>query len=356
MSSDQFLCPLVHLMLDRMGTSQSGSAQQGAGTSSQQLPSMQQTPGLAPAHPIMLAQPSAGSIGCTQPTAPAQNQPAVQHGTGPSDGMEHALAQILRALGSIPPAIMANTIPAAPAPSAQQQSASAQAPASTSGTQKAKEQQDTTWFTPNFRDTSDCMWKSTDLVNKWRHAALCQITNKLHAFRTAYMDAEVDQSIYKAFNDIVWSLQRELQIIHIADQSEHGWAIMREMDSHQSVTDLDLEQMLTKANTSMKCKRNEGTFKPNKQPFRGRSGGSASFRPQALQSYPQLHQWPGAPPQFPAPSQQYGPQYSAIRPPPPYPIGSPGQRQLGLRCFSCLQTGHFQKSYLNSPRTKDPSK
>ncbi len=51
------------------------------------------------------------------------------------------------------------------------------------------------------------------------------------------MDAEVDQSIYKAFNNIIRSLQRELQIIHIVDQSEHGWAIVREMDSHQSVTD-----------------------------------------------------------------------------------------------------------------------
>ncbi len=72
---------------------------------------------------------------------------------------------------------------------------------------------------------------------------------------------------------------------------------------------------------------------------------------------PQLHQWlVSPPPLYLAPSQQYGPHYSTIAPPSSYGSGYPGQHQSGLHCFNCFQMGHFQKSCLNSPKPKDPSK
>ncbi len=68
--------------------------------------------------------------------------------------------------------------------------------------------------------------------------------------------------MFDEFNSILKKLQREMEIILVADAFEHGWALIREMHNQLEAVDLQLQGMLMKvAEALKKCsKENRGCW------------------------------------------------------------------------------------------------
>ncbi|MCP4674523.1 MAG: hypothetical protein GY854_03200 [Deltaproteobacteria bacterium] len=177
-----------------------------------------------------------------------------------------------------------------------------------------------TWAAPTVKETSEYTWKKQQPTNRLRHAALHRIVKNLHTFRCAAFGEEEEAELIGAYNDILKGLQREMNIICIADGSPYGYLTTNELETTMEGDDQELIKLAAKAERRIK-ERLEKAEK-NKQPFQDRAGGSAASKSRGRHPFQQQ--------------------------------GVAGQaRQHELKCFSCQQTGHFQRSCPNrDPKNK----
>ncbi len=185
-------------------------------------------------------------------------------------------------------------------------------------------------------------------MNRHRYRALVDIAVRLDSFRKMHITSEHIQAIYDAFNGILKSLQREMGIILAADASDSSWGLIREMHNQLSTVDLQLQEMLTKAEGVIKKRLKEG--RGSKQPFRTSCGGSVATR--SASSFPHLQLLIGDIGQITAAGQQQSIQLGDGGVPTAYTTVYPWYQGARPRCFNCQQTGHFQKSCLLGPRPK----
>ncbi len=183
------------------------------------------------------------------------------------------------------------------------------------------------WKKPRYQSTSDCGWKAPDNTNKRRYAALEKIGNGLHAFRSAHVEKDAEEETITAYNSILDGITREMNLIRIAETAEHGWLTVAELEKLPDTNDKKLLKAALKADARLK-KRLGGKGRGSQQPFRNGSGGSAAPRPRG-----NGRQWQKDQPSSGNQSSQQQLGGSQQRGPRPQ-----------LRCFSCDQVGHFQRS------------
>ncbi len=124
---------------------------------------------------------------------------------------------------------------------------------------------------PMVKDTATCIWKKQQPTNRLRHVALNRIVKQLHTFRQAAF-AEEELEVIIAYNEILKGVEKEMNIISIADGSPYGFLTTNEMESQMEGSDQELLKLAAKAEKQI-CERLEKAEK-NKQPFRDCSGGS----------------------------------------------------------------------------------
>ncbi len=143
------------------------------------------------------------------------------------------------------------------------------------------------------------------------------IASKLHAFHMMHMEAEPEQATYDDCNVILKGLQWEMEIILVADVSEHGWGLVWEMHNQPATVDPQLQEQLTRAESALKCKQKESR------------GGQVV----------------GA-------SQQQSIQISKDTQPTTYTTIYPRYQESRFHCFNCSQDGHYQKACPLAPQSR----